>query len=80
MELNILGPEAQSGNLKRITNYVRPNQVVVLIQCDWFFGSWDMDNYVPTDDDATECTSIVSALTSSTREDLGRYSALLERI
>ena len=30
-----------------------------------------MDNYVPTDDDATECTSIVSALTSSTREDLG---------
>ena len=33
-----------------------------------------MDNYVPTDDDATECTSIVSALTSSTREDLGMLS------
>ena len=31
-----------------------------------------MDNYVPTDDDATECTSITSALTSSTREDLGK--------
>lgn len=28
-----------------------------------------MDNYVPTDDDATECTSIVSAQSSSNKEE-----------
>ncbi|KAL3831347.1 hypothetical protein ACJMK2_023105 [Sinanodonta woodiana] len=38
----------------------------IILHSDWFFSSWDVDNYVPTDDDATECTSIMSG---STRED-----------
>ncbi|KAL4222410.1 Rho GTPase-activating protein 21 [Mactra antiquata] len=41
----------------------------IILHDEWFFGSWENDNIVPTDDDATECTSIISALTSSTREE-----------
>lgn len=50
-------------------------QVFLVLQCDWFFGSWDMDNIVPTDDDATECTSTLSAQSSLTRDE-GNYRAL----
>ncbi|XP_060566502.1 rho GTPase-activating protein 21-like isoform X4 [Ruditapes philippinarum] len=41
----------------------------IVLHYEWFFGSWENDNYVPTDDDATECVSLISGVTSSTRDD-----------
>ncbi|XP_052778297.1 uncharacterized protein LOC128215599 isoform X2 [Mya arenaria] len=41
----------------------------IVLHCEWFFGSWAMDDHVPTDDDATECTSLLSAPSSGIRED-----------
>ncbi|XP_045168315.2 rho GTPase-activating protein 21-like isoform X3 [Mercenaria mercenaria] len=41
----------------------------IILHYEWFFGSWENDSYVPTDDDATECVSLMSAVTSSTKDD-----------
>ncbi|XP_052258523.1 uncharacterized protein LOC127863158 isoform X3 [Dreissena polymorpha] len=37
----------------------------IILHCEWIFGSWDMDSSVPTDDEAAECMSLVSAPSSS---------------